>query len=48
MKYEYFILYLKKSSTEDLAYIFMRYIIINYEILKEIINDRDKLFILKF
>jgi hypothetical protein len=48
IKYGYFILYLKESSIEDLTYIFMKYIIVNHEILEEIISDRDKLFTLKF
>ena len=48
IKYEYFISYLKKFIVENLAYIFMKYIIINHGIPKEIINNRDKLFTLKF
>jgi hypothetical protein len=48
IKYEYFISYLEKSIAEDLTYIFMKHIIVNHGILKEIISDRDKLFTLKF
>jgi hypothetical protein len=48
IKYEYFILYLKEFIAEDLVYIFMKHIIINHEIFKEIINDKDKLFTSKF
>jgi hypothetical protein len=48
IKYRYFISYLEKSITENLAYIFIKYIIVNYKISKEIINNRDKLFTLKF
>jgi protoheme ferro-lyase len=48
IKYKYFISYLKESIVEDLAYIFMKHIIINHEIPKEIINNKDKLFTLKF
>ena len=47
-KYAYFIPYLKVSTAEELAYIFLKYIISNYKLLKKIILDRDKLFILKF
>jgi hypothetical protein len=31
---------------EDLAYVFLRVIVVNYSALEEIILDRDKLFIL--
>ena len=47
-KYIYFILYLEALLAKDLAYIFLKYIVSNYRLLKEIILDRDKLFILKF
>ena len=47
-KYTYFIPYLESSSVEDLTYIFIKYITENYGILKEIINNKDKLFISKF
>jgi hypothetical protein len=45
-KYTYMILYLKASIAEDLAYIFLRIIVINYSALEKIISDRNKLFIL--
>jgi hypothetical protein len=48
IKYKYFILYLKGFIVENLIYIFMKHVIVNYKILKEIISDRDKLFTLKF
>jgi hypothetical protein len=32
-KYAYFILYLENSLTEDLAYIFYKYVIANYRFL---------------
>ena len=47
-KYKYFISYLKELIAEDLAYIFMKHIIINHEISKKIISNRDKLFTSKF
>ena len=47
-KYVYFILYKKALNIDDLTYIMMRYIFINHGILREMISDRDKLFILKF
>ena len=46
--YKYFILYKKALLIEKLIYIFLRTITVNYNLLKEIISDRDKLFILKF
>jgi hypothetical protein len=45
IKYTYMILYLKASTTEDLAYAFLRIIIANYSALEKMISDRDKLFI---
>jgi hypothetical protein len=47
-KYGYFILYKESLSAKKLAYTFNKYIIGNYKISKEIISDRDKLFILRF
>jgi hypothetical protein len=47
-KYEYFILYKESLSVEELAYIFNKHIIENHGISKEIINNRDKLFTLRF
>jgi hypothetical protein len=40
------ILYLEASIIEDLAYIFLRVIVANYNALEEMISDRDKFFIL--
>ena len=45
-KYTYIILYLKASIAENLAYIFLRVVITNYNALEEMISDRNKLFIL--
>jgi hypothetical protein len=42
------ILYLEASIIEDLAYIFFRVVIANYNTLEKIISDRDKFFILRF
>jgi hypothetical protein len=47
-KYGYFILYKESSLIEELAYAFNKHIIGNYGISKEIINNRDKLFISRF
>jgi hypothetical protein len=47
-KFRYIILYKESSIAKDLTYIFLRIIISIYNILIEIISDRDKLFISKF
>jgi hypothetical protein len=47
-KYGYFILYKESLLAEELAYTFNKYIIGNHGISKKIINDRDKLFTLRF
>jgi hypothetical protein len=47
-KYACILLYKIIYIIIDIAYIFLREIIINHGILEEIISDRDKLFILKF
>jgi hypothetical protein len=47
-KYEYFILYKESLLAEELVYAFNKYIIENYEISKEIISNRDKLFTSRF
>jgi hypothetical protein len=46
IKYIYIILYLKASTAEDLAYIFLRVVVANYSALEEMISDRNKFFIL--
>jgi hypothetical protein len=46
IKYIYIILYLEANIIEDLAYILLRVIVANYNILEEMILDRNKLFIL--
>jgi hypothetical protein len=47
-KYRYFILYKESLLAEKLAYTFNKYIIGNHEISKKIINNRNKLFTLRF
>ena len=47
-KYTYMLLYKEASIVEDLTYTFLRTIVTNYKLLKEIISDKDKLFTLKF
>jgi hypothetical protein len=48
IKYAYFIFYKKGLTVEELVYTFNKNIIVNYGILKEIINNRDKLFTANF
>jgi hypothetical protein len=48
IKYGYFILYKESLLAEELVYTFNKYIIGNYEIPKKIINNKDKLFTLRF
>jgi hypothetical protein len=48
IKYAYFTFYKKGLTAEKLVYIFNRNIIINHGILKEIINNKNKLFISNF
>jgi hypothetical protein len=45
-KYIYIILYLEANIIEDLVYIFPKVVVANYNALKEMISDRNKLFIL--
>jgi hypothetical protein len=47
-KYIYIILYLKASIAEDLAYIFLKVVITNYNALEKMISNRDKFFISRF
>jgi hypothetical protein len=42
IKYIYIILYLKASTAEDLAYAFLRVVVVNYNTLEEMISDRNK------
>jgi hypothetical protein len=44
-KYTYMILYLEANIAEDLVYIFLKIIIINYNTLEKMISDRNKFFI---
>ncbi|KAF0314817.1 hypothetical protein GQ607_017951, partial [Colletotrichum asianum] len=48
IKYTYFILYKEISNAKEYTYIFLKYIITNYRILKEIILNRDKIFTSNF
>ncbi|KAF0328340.1 hypothetical protein GQ607_004492, partial [Colletotrichum asianum] len=48
IKYTYFILYKEINNTKKYTYIFFKYIITNYKIFKEIILNRDKIFISNF
>jgi hypothetical protein len=47
-KFGYFLPYRESSIAEELVYIFLRRIVANYKLLREIISDRDKLFTSKF
>ncbi|OHE96832.1 hypothetical protein CORC01_07799, partial [Colletotrichum orchidophilum] len=48
IKFAYFILYKKISNIKELIYTFFKIIIINYSLPKEIVFNKDKLFIVKF
>ncbi|KAF0330641.1 hypothetical protein GQ607_002045, partial [Colletotrichum asianum] len=48
IKYTYFILYKEVSNVKEYTYIFLKYIITNYRILKEVILNRDKIFTSNF
>ncbi|KAF0315801.1 hypothetical protein GQ607_016950, partial [Colletotrichum asianum] len=48
IKYIYFILYKEISNTKKYTYTFFKYIITNYNISKETILNRDKIFTFKF
>ncbi|KAI3545146.1 hypothetical protein CSPX01_05096, partial [Colletotrichum filicis] len=48
IKFTYFIPYKKLSTIKNLVYIFIKVIFLNYGLLKEIIFNKNKLFILKF
>ena len=47
-KYRHFILYKEASDAIELVYTFLKVVIANHGLLKEIILDRDKLFTSKF
>jgi hypothetical protein len=47
-KYTYMVSYNKSNTTKKLSHILLRTIIANHGAPKEIISDRDKLFISKF
>jgi hypothetical protein len=45
IKYTYIILYLKASTAEDLVYTFLKVVVANYNVLEEMISDKNKFFI---
>ncbi|KAK1492825.1 hypothetical protein CTAM01_09776, partial [Colletotrichum tamarilloi] len=47
-KFVYFIPYKELSTIKDLVYIFIKVIFLNYGLLRKIISNKNKLFILKF
>jgi hypothetical protein len=47
-KYIYIILYLEANIIENLAYMFLKVVVTNYNALEKMISDRNKLFILWF
>jgi hypothetical protein len=44
----YFILYKERSNTEEISYAFSKEIVKRYKTPKEIITNKDKLFVSKF
>jgi hypothetical protein len=46
IKYIYIILYLKANIIEHLVYIFLKIIIMNYNVPEKMISDKNKFFIL--
>ncbi|UQC83228.1 uncharacterized protein CLUP02_08722, partial [Colletotrichum lupini] len=48
IKFVYFIFYKEISTIENLVYVFTKVIFLNYSLLKEIIFNKNKLFILQF
>ncbi|OHF04541.1 hypothetical protein CORC01_00012, partial [Colletotrichum orchidophilum] len=48
IKFTYFILYKKVNNIKKLIYTFFKIVIINYSLFKEIILNKNKLFIIKF
>ncbi|UQC88652.1 uncharacterized protein CLUP02_14177, partial [Colletotrichum lupini] len=48
IKFTYFIFYKEFNIIKDLIYVFTKVIFLNYSLLKEIIFNKNKLFILKF
>jgi hypothetical protein len=46
IKYIYIILYLEANTAEDLAYMFLRVVVANYNALEEMISDKNKFSIL--
>ncbi|OHF04551.1 hypothetical protein CORC01_00022, partial [Colletotrichum orchidophilum] len=48
IKFTYFILYKKASNIKELIYTFFKIVITNYNLLKKIVFNKNKLFIIKF
>jgi hypothetical protein len=42
------VLYQELSTTEQLVYVFYRYVVADHSVPEEVISDRDKLFMSKF
>ena len=47
-KYIILVPYLELSIAKELAYAFLKEVVLRYRLLEEILSDRDKLFISKF
>ncbi|KAK1500389.1 hypothetical protein CABS01_10113, partial [Colletotrichum abscissum] len=48
IKFTYFISYKELNIIKDLVYVFIKVILLNYSLLREIIFNKNKLFISKF
>ncbi|OHE96254.1 hypothetical protein CORC01_08472, partial [Colletotrichum orchidophilum] len=48
IKFTYFILYKEVNNIKELIYTFLKIIIINYSLFKEIVFNKNKLFTVKF
>ena len=47
-KFAYFVLFKETYTAGDFAHVFLKYIVINHGLPRDIISDRDKLFTSKF
>ncbi|KAK1475478.1 hypothetical protein CABS01_03755, partial [Colletotrichum abscissum] len=47
-KFTYFILYKELNTIKNLVYVFIKVILSNYSLPREIISNKNKLFISKF
>ena len=48
IKYMILIIYIESSTAEELAFTFLKEVVLRHRLPREIISDRDKLFTLKF